>query len=114
MQTSDNLGTRKILSAVSHGSIFFNALVLSAGVPIAILLLSEDTVIKANAKEAINFHINMWFWWTVAGILAWVLIGLPMLAVLGVVNVVMPIIAIVKSLTKPNTVFRYPLILRLL
>ncbi|MEY3299446.1 MAG: hypothetical protein RLZZ597_2706 [Cyanobacteriota bacterium] len=114
MQTSDDSGTRKILSAVSHGSIFFNALVLSVGVPIAILLISDDTAIKESAKEAINFHINMWFWWTVAGILAWVLIGLPLLVLLGVVNLVMPIIAILKSLTRPNTVFRYPLILRLL
>jgi hypothetical protein len=36
-----------------------------------------------------------------------------MLAILGVVNLVMPIWAIFQSLTKPNTAFRYPLILRL-
>ena len=100
MQSVEDPGTRKILSAVSHGSIFFNALILSVGVPIAILLISQDSVIKDNAKEAIHFHINMWFWWTVAGILAWVLIGLPLLAVLVVVNVIMPIWAIFHSLTR--------------
>jgi uncharacterized Tic20 family protein len=114
MQSTEDTGTRKLLAAVSHGSIFFNALVLSIGVPIAILLLSKDSVIKESAKEAINFHLNMWFWWTVAGILAWVLIGLPLLAVLGIVNLIMPIWAIFHCLTQPNTVFRYPLILRLI
>ncbi|MFQ4140098.1 DUF4870 domain-containing protein [Nodosilinea sp. PGN35] len=113
MYSTEDSGTRKILSAVSHGSIFFNALILSIGVPIAILLVSKDSVIKESAKEAINFHLNMWFWWTVAGILAWLLIGIPLLFVLGIVNFIMPIIAIFYSLTQPDTVFRYPLILRL-
>lgn len=114
MQSIEDSGTRKILSAVSHGSIFFNALILAIGIPIAILFISKDSVIKDSAKEAINFHLNMWFWWTVAGILVWVLIGLPLLAILGIINVVMPIWAIVHSLTDENRVFRYPLILRLL
>ena len=113
MQSTEDTGTRKILSSVSHGSIFFNALVLAIGVPIAILLISKDSVIKESAKEAINFHINMWFWWTVAGILAWVLIGIPLLVVLGIINLVMPIFATFNSITKPDIVFRYPLILRL-
>jgi hypothetical protein len=113
MQSIEDPGTRKILSAVSHGSIFLNTTILSAGIPVAILLISNDSVIKANAKEAINFHINMWFWWTVAIILAWVLIGIPMLVVLGIVNFLMPIWAIFHSIAKPNTAFRYPLILRL-
>ncbi|WOD38000.1 DUF4870 domain-containing protein [Nodosilinea sp. E11] len=113
MQSTEDTGTRKLLSAVSHASIFLNALVLSIGVPIAILLISEDTVIKDSAKEAINFHLNMWFWWTAAGILVWLLVGIPLLFVLGIVNFIMPIFGIIHSLTKPNTVFRYPLILRL-
>jgi uncharacterized YccA/Bax inhibitor family protein len=113
MYSTEDSGTRKILSAVSHGSIFFNALILSIGVPIAILLISKDSVIKESAKEAINFHLNMWFWWTVAGILAWLLIGIPLLFVLGIVNFIMPIVAIFYSITQPDTVFRYPLILRL-
>ncbi|WP_035990347.1 DUF4870 domain-containing protein [Leptolyngbya sp. KIOST-1] len=113
MYSTEDTGTRKILSAVSHGSIFFNALVLSVGVPIAILLISNDSVIKESAKEAINFHINMWVWWAIAGVLAWVLIGIPLLFVLGIVNFIMPIFAIFHSITKPDTVFRYPLILRL-
>jgi hypothetical protein len=84
------------------------------GIPIGIYFLSTDRVVKDSAKEAINFHLNMWFWYTVFGILAWLLIGIPLLIALGIVNFVMPIWAIFHSLTKPDTVFRYPLILRLL
>jgi uncharacterized Tic20 family protein len=112
MQSTPDSGSRRLLSAVSHGSIFFNALILAVGIPIAILLVSNDPPTKESAKEAINFHINMWFWYTVFGILAWVLIGLPFLAILAIVNFIMPIWAIIHSLTN-DTVFRYPLILRL-
>ncbi|WP_017298351.1 DUF4870 domain-containing protein [Nodosilinea nodulosa] len=112
MHSTEDSGTRKILSCVSHGSIFFNTLVLSIGVPIVILLVSNDAVIKESAKEAINFHLNMWVWWIIAGILAWVLIGIPLLVVLGIVNFIMPVFAIFNSLTNPNNVFRYPFILR--
>jgi uncharacterized Tic20 family protein len=114
MQSAYDPDKRKLLNALSHGSIFFNALILAVGIPIAILFLFEDPVVKDSAKEAINFHINMWFWWTVFGILAWVLIGLPFLGILAIVQIVMPIVAIVNSITKPDTVFRYPFILRLL
>ncbi|MBE9063130.1 DUF4870 domain-containing protein, partial [cf. Phormidesmis sp. LEGE 11477] len=37
---------RKLLSIVSHGSIFLSQLVLSAGIPFALLFLSEDPVVK--------------------------------------------------------------------
>jgi uncharacterized Tic20 family protein len=114
MQSAYDPDKRKLLNALSHGSIFFNALILAVGIPIAFLFLFEDPVVKDSAKEAINFHINMWFWLTVFGILAWVLIGLPFLGILAIVQIVMPIVAIVNSITKPDTVFRYPFILRLL
>ena len=112
MQSSEDIGTRKILSAVSHGSVFFNTLVVSVGIPIAILLISNDSVVKENAKEAINFHLNIWFWKVVAGNLAWVLIGIPLLVVVFLVDLIMPIFGIFHSLPNPNTAFRYPLILR--
>jgi hypothetical protein len=114
MQSAYDPDKRKLLNALSHGSIFFNALVLAIGIPIAILFIFEDPVVKDSAKEAINFHINMFVYWVIFTILAFVLIGLPFLFVLGIVNVVMPIIAIVSSITNPDKVFRYPFILRLL
>jgi hypothetical protein len=114
MQSAYDPDKRKLLNALSHGSIFFNALILTAGIPIAILFLFEDPVVKDSAKEAINFHINMWFWSLVFGFLAFFLIGIPLLGILFLVEIIMPIIAIISSITKPDTVYRYPFILRLL
>jgi len=60
---------RKLLSALSHGSIFFSAAVISVGVPIAVLFVSDDPIVKENAKEA-NFHFNVWLYGVIIGVVA--------------------------------------------
>jgi uncharacterized Tic20 family protein len=60
---------RKLLSALCHGSIFFSSLVVSVAIPIAVLLVSDDPVVKESAKEAINFHINVWVYGVIVGVL---------------------------------------------
>lgn len=108
---------RKLLSALSHGSIFFNALVLSVGVPIAVMLVSDDPVVKENSKEAINFHINVWFWSLIVGVLTFLTLGV-LGFILGpplfFIYCGLAIWAIFHSLTQPSEPFRYPFILRLL
>jgi uncharacterized Tic20 family protein len=105
---------RKLLSALCHGSIFFSALFVSVGIPIAILFVSEDQVVRDNAKESLNFHFNMWLYGIIFGILTWILIGYVLLGILFLVNLILPILAILKILSEPNTVYRYPFIFRLL
>ena len=39
---------RKLLSALSHGSIFLSSLVLSVAIPIGILLISEYQFVIVN------------------------------------------------------------------
>lgn len=67
---------RKLLSALSHGSIFFSAAVISVGVPIAVLFVSDDPIVKENAKEAINFHFNVWLYGVIIGVVAFLTLGL--------------------------------------
>jgi uncharacterized protein len=112
METTFDSDKRKILSVAAHASIFLSQLVLSAGVPLAILLLSEDPVTKENAKEALNFHFNMWLYSVLLIIPAWLIIGLPLVALLGLVQVILPIFAILSSVTAPDTAFKYPFIFR--
>lgn len=112
MQSSES-GNRKILSAVSHGAIFFSTFVLSIGVPIAIYIISNDAVVKDSARESINFHFNVWLYSIVFGFLTLLLIGWPLLGILWIVQLVLPIMAIIHSFKQPNTVFRYPFIFRL-
>ena len=68
MQVEYDPDKRKLLSSLSHGAIFFSTTLFSIGVPIAITFISDDPVVKSNAKESINFHFNVWFWATIIGV----------------------------------------------
>lgn len=114
MQSTSDSNKRKLLDIISHASIFISALVLSAGIPLAIWLVSDDSVIKDNAKEALNFHFNVWLYGIIFGVLTWVLIGWPLLALLFLAQIILPIMAILSCLQSPDTVYRYPFIFRIL
>lgn len=115
MQTQSNLDKRKLLSALAHGSVFISALVLSIGIPIAILSVSEDIVIKNNAKEAINFHLNVWLIGGIIAIMSFFSFGLAGF-VLGPIWLVLhwglSIWAVVQCLNNADLSFRYPFIFR--
>lgn len=117
MQTESNLDKRKLLSALAHGSIFISALVLSIGIPIAILAVSEDLVIKDNAKEAINFHLNIWAVGVIIAVLSFLSFGLAGF-ILGPIWLVihwgLSIWAVAQCLQTPDRSFRYPFILRVI
>ncbi len=112
METTFDSDKRKLFSIASHGSIFISQLVLSAGVPLALLFLSDDSVVKDNAKEALNFHFNMWLYSVLLIIPAALIIGLPLVALLGLVQIIMPVLAILSSVSDPDKAYRYPFIFR--
>ncbi len=105
---------RKLLSALSHGSIFFSQLLFSAGIPAAFWIISDDPVVKDNAIEALNFHLNIWIYSGIVGFLCWVLIGWLFVIPLLIFQWVMPVLAILNSLNNPDSAFKYPFILRFL
>lgn len=109
----NDFGQRKLLSTVSHGAIFFSSLFISIGIPIAILFITNDPVVKANAKESLNFHLNLYLYAIVFAVLILVAIGIPLLIGLAIVSWLMPIIAIVNVIGAPDTPYRYPFIFRL-
>jgi uncharacterized Tic20 family protein len=115
---------RKLLSALCHGAIFFSTSFVSVGLPIAILVVSDDPVVKDNAKESINFHFNVWLYalilGAVFGTLAFITLGLllPLLwLVFGLGYLLhwgLTITAIIQVLNNPDQSFRYPFIFRFL
>ena len=117
MQSESSLDKRKLLSALAHGSVFISALVLSVGIPVAILSVSEDNVIQDNAKEAINFHLNIWLIGSVIAVLSFFSFGLAGF-ILGPIWLLihwgLSIWAIVQCLKTPDQVFRYPFIFRVI
>lgn len=122
MQSSDT-GKRKLLSALSHGSIFISLSLVGIAIPIAVSVLSEDLIVKANAKEAINFHFNVWFWGAILGgvygVLSFISFGLlglvlwPLLVLGFLLHWGLSIWAIAHCLGDPDQPFRYPFIFRL-
>jgi uncharacterized protein len=109
----NNSDTRKILSALSHGASLFSWTIVSLGVPIVILVLSEDRIVKSNAKEALNYQINFIFYVLICFFLSFLLIGIPLLILVAILSLVLPVVAIAKVATNPDVPYRYPLIFRL-
>jgi hypothetical protein len=109
----DSLDQRKLLSAISHASIFFSSTIVSIGIPIAILFITNDPIVKENAKEALNFHLNLFIYAAIFALLILVGIGILLLIALGIVSFIVPIIALIQVLSDPNQPYRYPFIFRL-
>lgn len=105
---------RKILSALSHGAIFLSATFVSVGVPIAVLFVSEDQVVKENAKESINFHFNVWLYGAIVTALIWISFGLlfPIAGLWFLLHWGLTIWAVFHVLSDPDKPFRYPFIFR--
>jgi hypothetical protein len=108
---------RKLLSILSHASIFLSATVVSIGIPLAIYFVSDDDVVKDNAKECLNFHFNVWLYGIIIGVLSFFtlgLLGFILGPILLLVSIIMPILALIQVSNEPAIAFRYPFIWRLL
>jgi uncharacterized Tic20 family protein len=82
--------------------------------PLVIWLIKRDEsqFVSESAKESLNFQLTMIIGWIIAWLLAVVLIGFVLMAALGILNLVLVIIATIK--TSENKIYRYPFNLRLI
>ncbi|HXB94610.1 MAG TPA: DUF4870 domain-containing protein [Puia sp.] len=101
----------RIMGILSH----ILAIVQGIGIlgPLVIWLMKrhESAFVEANARESLNFQLTIIIGWIISGILSVVGIGLILFGVLLVLNVVLVIVATVK--TSENKIYRYPFSLRL-
>ncbi|HTN29812.1 MAG TPA: DUF4870 domain-containing protein [Pseudomonas sp.] len=70
-----------------------------------------DPFVDEQGKEALNFQITISLSFMVCGLLAWILIGFPLMALVGVFGLVLTIIAGIKA--NDGVAYRYPLCWRL-
>lgn len=109
---------RKLLSILCHASVFFASLWLFIGLPLGIFFVVDDPVVKENAKEVLNFHLNIWLYEIILAILFFSIIGIPLVWLLSpfffLFHWITPVFAILKSLNKPDEPYRYPFIFRVL
>lgn len=108
--------TRKLLRSSCHAAALFNWTVLILGVPIAVLIVSDDPLVRDSAKEALNFTFSMWLWGALSIGIMFTLIGIPAgifgLFLFGAVSAIFPIIAIISVCVAPEKPYRYPFTFR--
>lgn len=72
----------------------------------------QDAPLTANhAKEALNFHISVYFYMFISYLLCVILIGFLLLPIVAITSVILAIIACVKA--SNDEFYRYPLTIRL-
>ncbi|WP_254521692.1 DUF4870 domain-containing protein [Natrinema caseinilyticum] len=93
------------MAALAHVS----ALIAAFLGPLLILVLADDTdtLVKENAKNALNFQIIVFIAVIISFALTVVLIGLLLLPVVALVDVVLVVLATVKA--NNGEVYSYPL-----
>src|SRR5437763_11199219 len=103
-------GSDKIWSMLSHLSALLG---VGFVLPLVVYLVmrKESEYVAANAREALNFHISVLIYGICCIPLVFILIGIPLLMVLGACSVIFAIIAAVK--TSNGQCYRYPLTLRI-
>jgi hypothetical protein len=82
--------------------------------PLIVWLMKKDSMpfVDEQGKEALNFQITVFLAGVVCASLVFLLIGIPLLVLLGIVDFVFVVIAAVK--TSEGAGYRYPISLRLI
>ena len=103
-------GNDKIWTVLSHLSFFLGVpFILPLVVYLVMRKESED--VAENAREALNFHISVLIYSVCCIPLVFIIIGVPLLIVIGVVSLILAVVAAVKA--SDGLCYRYPLTLRL-
>ena len=104
----------KSLSIIAHLAALFSSVVISVLGPIIIMAATDNDVARGNARESLNFQINIIIWALLAAALCFVLIGFVLLPIVVLWSFIMPIVAMVRCANDENLVYRYPLCIRFL
>ncbi|SDN20821.1 DUF4870 domain-containing protein [Alkalicoccus daliensis] len=105
-----NSQEEKLLAALIYGTSFFTTFIG----PLVIWLLKKNTssFIDYHGREYFNFLLSYFVYSLIAGVLTIVLIGIALLAVLGIAFFLLTILGGVKALLGEE--YRLPFIFRVL
>lgn len=113
-QPPNDSSTSKLLSVAAHGAALFTSFLVSIVGPIAILAASDDSIVKANARESLNFQLSMMVYALIGFVLSFVGVGIILLFVLVIWSVIAPIVAMIKVADNPSVPYRYSMIMHFL
>jgi uncharacterized Tic20 family protein len=104
-------GNDKIWSILSHLSALIGVGLL---LPLVVYMAmkGDSDYVAGNAKEALNFHLSLLIYTLCCIPLVFVLIGIPLLILIGIASLVLAIVAAVKA--SDGGCYHYPLTLRLI
>ncbi|WP_088007421.1 DUF4870 domain-containing protein [Indiicoccus explosivorum] len=92
------------LKVLVHASAFFMPFL----VPFIVYLISEDYEVKKLAVQAVLFQIVMAVLIFLAVLLSFLLIGIPLLVIFGLMTLIVPIFGIVRAVNGQQ--FNYPIV----
>ena len=104
-------------AVLCHLSALLGVVVWGLGIvlgPLIVWLIKKDAMsfVDDQGREALNFQITVLLAGIVCSALVFVLIGIPLLALLGIADLVFIIIAAIKA--SQGVSYRYPVSLRLI
>jgi len=104
-------GNEKIWSILSHLSSLIGVGLL---LPLVVYLAmkGDSEYVARNAKEALNFHLSLLIYCLCCIPLILVVIGIPLLILMGLASFVLAIVAAVKA--SDGGCYHYPLTIRLI
>ncbi len=101
----------RLLTVMCHASALLGVGIV---LPLIVYLVTKDDnpAVKAHAAEAFNFHLSYCLWALLCIPLTFILIGGPLLFVIGIAALVLAIIGIVKA--ADDELYHYPVTIRIL
>ena len=92
------------LKVLVHASAFFAPFL----VPFIVFLITSDQEVKKLSIQALLFQLAMGVLLFISSLLMFVIIGIPMLIIFGLMTIIVPIMSIIKALN--NEKFDYPIV----
>jgi hypothetical protein len=105
-------GTEKIWSILCHVSALIGVGYILLPLIVYLAMKDDSDFVRRNSLEALNFHISFLFYSVCCIPLMAVLIGIPMLIILGIAFLVLTIVAAIKA--SDNGCYHYPMTIRLI
>lgn len=92
------------LKILVHASAFFAPFL----VPFIVFIITSDQEVKKLSIQALLFQLAMGVLLFISSLLMFVIIGIPMLIIFGLMTIIVPIMGIIKALN--NEKFDYPIV----
>ena len=92
------------LKVLVHASAFFAPFL----VPFIVFIITSDQEVKKLSIQALLFQLAMGVLLFISSLLMFVIIGIPMLIIFGLMTFIVPIMGIIKALN--NEKFDYPIV----